>query len=105
MLASAFQQVIDDYGFKNSANAINAQQLAQDVKAWSSYNIDKFQEFAKALLMAIEKVFVGTVGAKKSIIYRDKLWKEYFLLRSSEHFTKEWDKFLDSIPTTKPKGA
>ena len=99
LLASAFQQVIDDNGFKNSANAINA------VKTWSSDNTDKFEEFAKALLMAIEKVFVGTVGAKKSIINRDKLWKEYFLLRSSEHFTREWEKFLDSIPTTKPKGA
>ena len=105
LLASAFQQVIDDNGFKNSANAINAQQFAQDVKTWSSDNTDKFEEFAKALLMAIEKVFVGTVGAKKSIINRDKLWKEYFLLRSSEHFTKEWEKFLESIPTTKPKGA
>ena len=103
MLASAFQQVVDDNGFKNLA--ISAHQLAQDVKTWSFDNKDKFEEFAKVLIMGIEKVFNGTVGAKKSIINRDKLWREYFLLRSSKHFTEEWEKFLDSIPTTKSKSG
>ena len=105
MLTSAFQQVIDDNGFKNSAIAINAQQLAQDIKSWSAENKDEFEEFGKILMMKMEKVFIGTVGTKKSIINRDKLWRNYFLLRSSKHFTEEWEKFLDSVPTSNSKSS
>ena len=90
-MTSAFQQVIDNDGFKNSAIAINAQQLAQDIKSWSAENKDKFEEFGKVIVMKMEKVFVGT---KKNIINRDKLWRNYFLLQSSKHFMEEWEKIF-----------
>ena len=103
---SAIQQVVDDKGFKISVIATIAQQFAQDIKSWSSENKDEFEEFSKVLLMEIEKAFIGTVRTKRSIINRDKLWKNYFLLQSSKDFAEKWGKFLESAPTkSKGQGA
>ena len=68
LLTSAFQPVIDDNGFKNSAIAINAQQLTQDVKTWSSDNQDKFEEFAKVL----------TIGNRESLYWDSGYKKEHY---------------------------
>ena len=46
-------------------------------------------------------MFVETVGTSRSVIKRDKLWRSYFLLWSSEEFIKNWLIFLESpIPTS-----
>ena len=107
LLTSAFQEIISDSGFKvNSPVAASALQLAKDVKRWSDKNTDVFEKFSQQLIMEMEKVFVGTVRTKKSIINRDKLWRNYFLLCSSTQFRERWETFLSLMSTeTKGEGA
>ena len=37
-------------------------------------------------MVEIEKAFIGTVGITESIINKDKLWRNYFVMHPSKQF-------------------
>lgn len=92
---------MDDDSFKvNSPIASEARKVAEDLLKWSSTEsgCQKLQEFCKNLYIELEKPFVVFVKSRTS--NREKLWRKYFLLRSSEDFIKMWTVFLNSIDLT-----
>ena len=98
--------MIDDSDFKvNSVVAVTALETANKMKSWASRdeNKDEVQQFSQKLVTELEKLFVGTVTTSSSVIKRDKLWKSYFLLRSSEQFVELWHSFLELA--AQPKSA
>jgi len=66
---------------------------------WSSTksNSENFSDFTTQLFDSLEKPIV--TSAKQSCNH-DKLWKSYFLLRSSESFVNLWTTFLKSVNLT-----
>lgn len=103
-MGSAIQNIIDDPGYNvKSPAATIAKETACNIQKWSIENSESMQKFSKELVTSLEKVFVETVGTSRSVIKRDKLWRSYFLLRSSEEFIKNWTTFLESaIPSSSP---
>ena len=84
----------------NSLVATTTLRLVKDVKTRSDENKDAFQKFSRELILEMEKVvFIGTVRKRNSIINRDKLWRNYFLHRSSKQFIERWENFLSLVPT------
>ena len=97
-MLSAVQQVLNDKGFKiESAVAIKARDVAAKLMEWSKDNKGVLTKFSDELIAKLEKVFVGTVRPTGYIIDRDKLWKRFFILRSSPDYRKNgmifWGRF------------
>ena len=78
-----------------------ARKVAEDLLKWNSTEsgCQKLEEFSKNLYKESEKPFVVFYKSCN----REKLWRNYFLLHSSEEFIKLWTVFLNSanlIPTS-----
>ena len=101
-LMEAIRNVLEDDTFKiKSEVAAEARKVAVDLLAWclDQANVDKCHLFASTLL---KKLRQPIVSCKKQYFNREKLWRKYFLLRSSQKFTTEWVTFLklaDLTPT------
>ena len=96
---AAVKNILDDDSFKlNSPIAGTARKVAEDLLNWSSTEsgCQKMEEFSKNLHKELEKPFVMFHKA----FNREKLWRSYFLLRSSEEFIKLWTVFLNSANLT-----
>ena len=98
----AIQSILDDlYKLNPASPAAEARSVAESLLKWSlnEGNKEKMHEFVRFLFNQLEKPFIASV--KKSC-NREKLWRNYFLLRSSQEFVKLWTEFLkyaDLVPS------
>ena len=92
---AAIHNILDDDSYKlNPASpAAEARRVAESLLKWSlnEHNNEKVHKFVKTLFDQLEKPIIASV--KKSC-NREKLWKNYFLLRSSKEFVNLWIEFL-----------
>ena len=90
---TAIQNILDDDSYKlNPASpAAEARRIAESLLKWSlnERNNEKVHEFVKTLFDQLDKPIIASI--KKSC-NREKLWRNYFLLRSSRVY-----KVVDSI--------
>ena len=97
----AVKDLLKDPSFHTGAQvAVEARQAAEILSEWCvlSENITKLKEFAEKLKEDLQSCFKGTVKSSGStIICRDKLWRSFFLLRSSSSFINHWTFFLNKI--------
>ena len=103
MVLSSVQKVLNDFEI-NSSVATAAQQIVRMFIEWSkrAENKAKFKKFSDEVIQNLETVFTGTVKSNKAtIINRDKLWRNFFLLRSSTSYRKLWEDFLEPILSEK----
>ena len=98
-MLSAIQHVLDDTGFQTKSSiATRTREIAVQLKEWAAKDDNvMFEYFSGGLISDLNKLFVGTVKSARSIINRDKLWKNFFSLRTTESFKKKWQDFLDTI--------
>ena len=91
--------VLQDESFKIKTPAvIKAREAAEKFLAWCLLNTVKTDVFCKQLMQSLQTVISNS--AKKSFTYsKEKLWREFYLMRSSKAFIKNWQDFL---PTTAP---
>ena len=97
-MLSAIQHVLDDTGFQTKSSiATRTREIAVQLKEWAAKDDNvMFEYFSGGLISDLNKLFVGTVKSARSIINRDKLWKNFFSLRTTESFKKKWQDFLDT---------
>ena len=107
MVLSSVQKVLNDFEI-NSSVATAALQIARTFIEWSKraeYKA-KFKKLSDEVIQNLETVFTGTVKSNKAtIINRDKLWRNFFLLRSSTSYRKLWEDFLEPILSEKSSSA
>ena len=98
LLIKALRVVLEDESFKIKTPAtIKARGAAQKFLEWCLRNPD-VDSFCKQPTESLQKVICNS--AKKCFRYnKEKLWREFYLLRSSKEFTKQWTDFL---PKTTP---
>lgn len=98
----AIRNVLEDSSFEiKSQVAAEARKVAVDLLTWCSNdaNVDKCYAFTTTLLKDLNQPILS---CKKQFFNREKLWRKYFLLRSSEKFITQWVTFLklaDLSPT------
>jgi len=95
--------VLQDDSFRvNSPVTIRTRNAAERFLIWCDENKRLSSNFAKKLKDMLQKVIER--GVTKSFNYnREKLWKHYYTLRTSENFTKLWKDFLPHIePSVEP---
>ena len=97
---SAVQQVLDDFQV-NSSVSNAARQVASTFLEWAKTadNKGKLKEFCDEIIRNLETVFINTIkcGHTGSVVNRDKLWKNFFLLRSSTSYQNKWKDFVEPI--------
>jgi len=95
-LVRALRQVLDDNSFKVNAPAtIAARKSAGELLNWclDTKNSEVLHKFTKSLTDSFAKVIKPSFN--KSFAYNnDKLWKKFFLLRSSSDFIQRWMAFI-----------
>ena len=97
---SAVQQVLDDFQV-NSSVSNAARQVASTFLEWAKTadNKGKLKEFCDEIIRNLETVFINTIKCRHtgSVVNRDKLWKNFFLLRSSTSYQNKWKDFVEPI--------
>jgi len=97
---NALRNVLDDQAFKiQTPTMIKTRKSAEEFMKWSylENSASKVSTFTKKLTESLQKVIDKS---KKSFPYnREKIWKQFYLLRTSNGFSEMWRQFL---PTTKP---
>lgn len=95
-LITALQGVLNDESFKiNSPATVKTRKAAESFLEWclKDDNKDKLDIFTKQISKNLKDVIVSS--KTKSLHYnKDKIWRGYFLLRTSESFIKQWTTFL-----------
>ena len=92
----ALRSILNDDSFKiMSSEAIEARKVAQILLDWclDAANNNCFTTF---VLKLSEDLKQAMSSCKKKSCNREKLWRNFFLLRSSEKFREDWVNFLDS---------
>ncbi|XP_065917789.1 uncharacterized protein [Dysidea avara] len=92
----ALRSILNDDSFKiMSSEAIEARKAAQILLDWclDAANNNCFTTF---VLKLSEDLKQAMSSCKKKSCNREKLWRNFFLLRSSEKFREDWVNFLDS---------
>ena len=100
---SAVQEVLDDFQIK-SPIATAAQQVGSTFIEWAQVadNKENLKKFCDEIIRNLETVFVNTIRSTVgSIVNRDKLWRNFFLLRSSTSYQQKWEDFLGPILSEK----
>jgi len=95
--------VLQDDSFRvNSPTTIRTRNSAEKFLAWCGENKMLSTNFSEKLKDMLQKVIV--LGVTKSFNYnREKLWKQFYLLRTSEVFLKLWNNFLPPLqPSVEP---
>ena len=95
----AVREVLADDSFKiKSTEAIEAREVAQSLLEWclSEENKATFTLFASKLSGELQQ----TVYSCKKSANREKMWRTFFLLRSSDNFIDDWVSFLGSANVT-----
>lgn len=92
---AAIHNILEDESYKLNpvSPAAEARKVAESLLKWSlnEHNNEKVNKFVQGLFEELEKPIIASV--KKSC-NRDKLWRNYFLLRSSKEFVNLWTEFL-----------
>ena len=104
---SAVQQVLDDFQIKSPV-ATAAQQVASTFIEWAKMadNKGNLKKFCDEIIRNLETVFIDTIKSTVgSIVNRDKLWRNFFLLRSSTSYQQKWEDFLGPILSEKSSTA
>ena len=92
VLIKAFQSVLTDESFDlPTSPAITARQSAESVLTWGTQNHDKMTIFAGQLMETLEICFTGH---KKMKVRKEKMWEQYYQLRSTNEFAHNWEAFL-----------
>ncbi|XP_065888818.1 uncharacterized protein [Dysidea avara] len=78
-----------------SSEAIEARKVAQILLDWC-LNAANNNCFTTFVLKLSEDLKQAMSSCKKKSCNREKLWRNFFLLRSSEKFREDWVNFLDS---------
>ena len=101
LLLTALEDLLKDPSFHTGTQvAAGALQAAEILYKWCSLaeNQIKLKLFAEKLEGYLENCFKSTVKSTGStIICRDKLWRSFFLVRSSSDFISHWTMFLNNI--------
>lgn len=91
--------ILEDDTFKiNTPSIIQAKESAEKMLKWclSDPNRTSVDTFAKNLTESLQNVISSSVT--KSFDYnKEKLWREFYLLRTSKDFIKQWTDFLKPI--------
>ena len=104
-LVRALEEVLSDDSFKiNVPPTIESRKSSERLLEWccKKENSDTLNEFTQKLSASLKKVI--TASMTKSFSYNtDKIWRNFFLLRTSPEFINEWKTFLKgSGVTVKP---
>ena len=99
LLIKALRVILEDKSFEIKTPAtVKARESAQKFLEWCLGNSDSVEAFSKQLTESLQTVICNSVT--KSFRYnKEKLWREFYLLRCSKEFIKQWTDFL---PTTTP---
>ena len=95
-VVSAVQQVLDDFQIKSPV-ATAAQQVASIFIEWAKMadNKGSLKKFCDEVIRNLETVFIDTIKSTVgSIVNRDKLWRNFFLLRSSTSYQQKWEDYV-----------
>jgi len=96
----ALKSIEQDDSFKvKSAEAIEARDMAQKLQEWC-LAADNKQTFTTFILKLSKDLHQAMSSCKKNSCNREKLWRNFFLLRSSDQFRKNWVDFLDYAKVT-----
>ena len=93
-LVKALQAVLEDETFKfNSKAAMEARQTAVLLLEWAKNqdNLSRIKQFLQQLQEKLEDCLKFLTPGS---INRDRLWRSFFVLRSSDQFTMAWKDFL-----------
>ena len=89
----AFQSVLTDESFDlPTPPAITARQSAEHVLTWYPQNKEKMATFAGQLMGTFEAVCF--TDHKKVMERKEKMWQQYYILRSTKEFADNWAAFL-----------
>ena len=106
MLVKVLQHVLADEFYKiNTPSIIEARESAKKILDWclSDANSDRVDSFTKQLVECLQNVISSSVT--KSFRYnKEKLWKDFYILRTSKDFIKQWTDFFHIInmPSVQP---
>lgn len=106
MLVKVLQLVLEDEFYKiNTPSIIEARESAGKILEWclSDANNDSVDSFTKQLVECLQNVISSSVT--KSFHYnKEKLWKDFYILRTSKDFIKRWTDFFHIInmPSIQP---
>lgn len=106
MLVKVLQVALADESFKiNTPSIIQAKESAGKFLEWclSDANKDSVDSFTKQLVECLQNVISSSIT--KSFRYnKEKLWRDFYILRTSKDFIKQWTDFLHIInmPTIQP---
>ncbi len=98
ILLQAILLVSIDDGFSlPSVSAVNARELAHKFEAWlmeDRKNRLTLDKFAEELIIMLKACLPKDLLTRKSKKIREKMWEEYYKLRSSTGFTAFWKELL-----------
>ena len=95
-LVKALEKVLSDDSFKIKVpSTIEARRCAEELLRWCVNNentsqLNKFTETLKELLQRV----ISQASTKSFRTNNDKIWRGFFLLRSSPQFINQWTTFL-----------
>ena len=95
VLVKALKHVLDDDSFKiNTPSTVQARKSAESLLDWCLNNEmdDKLIEFTKQLTASLKQICSS--ATKSFALNKQKLWKEFHLLRISQEFVKRWTDFV-----------
>ena len=96
ILVKALQQVMDDESFKiNMPAIINTRKSAESLMNWclTTASLCSLKSFNKNITERLQQVILSS--ATKSFMYnKEKLWRQFYLLRCSPDFIQQWTAFL-----------
>ena len=102
LVNSAVAFVLNDRGFSlPSASAMKARELAETVEQWRNKNdnIATWNNFGGDLVTLLRTCFSKAVPSKNKFkSTRERMWEQYYKLRSSDEFIKLlWKKLFECI--------
>ena len=101
LVNNAVAFVLNDHGFSlPSASAMKARELAETVEQWRNEddNIATWNNFAGDLVTLLRTCFPKAVPPKnKCKSTRERMWEQYYKLRSSDKFIQLWKKLFECI--------
>ena len=96
ILERALEHVLADDSFKiNATQTIQVRKQAESLLQWcvKGGNSDIIEDFTRTLMKSLKEIL--TSARKPSFAYNtEKIWKGFFLLRSSPSFVDKWTNFL-----------
>ena len=103
-LVKALRDVLNDQSFQiQTPTTIKTRKSAQEFLKWCclGHSASKIDTFTRKLIESLQKVIDNAKKAFKC--NKEKIWKQFYLLRSSKEFAERWRQFLpNTTPPVKP---